>query len=302
MLAHIFGRALGHDQAPRITTLRPQIDQPIAGADHIQVVLDDDERMPSFEQLAQSPHELGDVVKVQTGGRLVKHEKRALARQTLAALGGTLGGLGQKARQLEALGFAARQGRHRLAQAHVFQTHIHDGLQGTDHVAVLREQGGGFAHGELQNVGHIEVAHHTADGLPLNGDLQNLRPITFAVAIRATQIHVAQKLHLNMLKARTTAGGAAAVTAVEAELAGGVTALARQWRSGKNLPDRIPRAHIAHGVGAGGFANRRLVHKHHIAQVIRPQQAVVCARGFGGFAKVAHERGGQHVLNQTRFA
>ena len=129
MLAHIIGRALGHDLSATIAAFRPQVDQPVAGADHVQVVLDHHQRMAGIQQLAQRAHQLGDVVEVQAGGRLVEQEQRALARQALPALGRGLGGVGQKARQFQPLRLAAAQRRHRLAQLHVIQTHIHDGLE-----------------------------------------------------------------------------------------------------------------------------------------------------------------------------
>ena len=105
-----------------------------------------------------------------------------------------------------------------------------------------------------------------------------------------------------MLKARATAGGAAAVAAVEAELRRGVAALLRHGQHRKQLTHGVPRADVTRRVGACSFANGRLVDKHHIAQVVGAQQAVVCAWGFGGAAKVAHQGRGQHVLYQGRFA
>jgi hypothetical protein len=138
--AHVFGRALGHDQAAGVAALGAEVDQPVGRADHVQVVLDHDQRVAAVDQLAQRAHELGNVVKVQAGGGLVKQEQRALAWPRLAAAGGGLGGAGQKARELEALRLAARQRGHGLAQLHVFQPHVHDGLQRADHVAVVRKQ------------------------------------------------------------------------------------------------------------------------------------------------------------------
>ena len=105
-----------------------------------------------------------------------------------------------------------------------------------------------------------------------------------------------------MLETRAAAGGAAAVAAVEAELAGGVATLARLGCGSKDFADRVPRPHIADRVGTGGFSNRRLVDKHHIAQVVGAQQAVVRTGRFGGLAEVAHQRGGEHVLNQAGLA
>ena len=88
VLAHLFGMPLDHHTTAGVTALGPQVNQPVTGADHIEVVFDDDERMPGFEQAAQSAHEFGNVVKVQTGGGLVEQKPGAFARQALPALAG----------------------------------------------------------------------------------------------------------------------------------------------------------------------------------------------------------------------
>jgi len=263
---HLFRRAHRHDETARIPPLGAQVDQPVAGADHIQVVLDHQQRMPGLQQLAQRAHELGDVVKVQAGGGFVEQEQRTLARHRLAAAAAGLGSLGQKAGQLQALRLAARQGGHGLTQLHVLQAHIHNGLQGAQHLAVAGKQARRLADREVQHIGHTQVA---ATALDL--DLQDLGPIALAIAILAAQVDVGQELHLDVLEARTTAGGATAIAAVEAELAGGVAALAGHRCGGEDLTQRVPGAHIAHGVGARRLADGRLVDKHHIAQVIGAQ-------------------------------
>ena len=63
--------------------------------------------MARIQQLAQGAHELGNVVKVQAGGGLVKQEERAFAGDDLPTGAAALGGLCQKARELEALRLAA---------------------------------------------------------------------------------------------------------------------------------------------------------------------------------------------------
>ena len=104
---HVFWGAGGDHQAAGVAAFRAQVNQPVAGTNHIEVVFNDDQRMPSIEQLAHGAHEFGDVVKVQAGGGLVKHEQGATLGGGLAALGGAFGGLGQKTGQLQALGLAA---------------------------------------------------------------------------------------------------------------------------------------------------------------------------------------------------
>ena len=76
----------------------------------------------------------------------------------------------------------------------------------------------------------------------------------------------------------------------------------RQRCGGKQLADGVPRAHVAGGVAARGFANGRLVHKHRAGQLLGAQQALVRAGRFGGLAEVAQQGRGQHVLNQRAFA
>src|SRR5450830_1643355 len=73
----------GVPTAATIAPFRAQVDQPVAGPDHVQVVLDHQQRMPGLQQLAQGAHELGDVVEMQAGGGFVEQEQRALARHRL---------------------------------------------------------------------------------------------------------------------------------------------------------------------------------------------------------------------------
>ena len=84
MLAHIFGGALGNDLAAFVTAIGAEVDEPIAGANDVEVVLDENDGMPRFEQLAQGAHELGDVFEVQAGGGLVEQKQGALGGQGLA--------------------------------------------------------------------------------------------------------------------------------------------------------------------------------------------------------------------------
>ena len=69
----LFRRAGGDDLAALIAAFRAEVDQPIGGLDDVEIVLDDDERRAGFEKFAESGEELGDVVEVETGGRLVEN-------------------------------------------------------------------------------------------------------------------------------------------------------------------------------------------------------------------------------------
>ena len=296
-LAHLLGRAEGHQLAAFVAAFGPQLDQPVARADHVQVVLDQHDGVAGIQQARKRAHQLGDVVEVQAGGRLVEHEERALARHLLAGLAGLLCGLHQVACQLQTLRLAARQRRHGLAQLHVVQAHVGQWLQRAHHVHVLAEQAHGLGHGQLQHVGDAELAVQALDG-----DLAHLGAKARAVAIGAAQVHVGQELHLHVLEARAAAGGAAPVARVEAEGAGRVLALARQRRHGEQGAHGIESAHVAGRVRAGRLADGRLIDEVDGAQPVGAQQFVVLAGAVGGLAEVAQQGRVQDVLHQRGFA
>ncbi|OIQ68255.1 hypothetical protein GALL_501550 [mine drainage metagenome] len=159
-------------------------------------------------QLAQRPHQPGNIIKMQAGGGLIKHEQHATARQRLAAGAAAFGGLGQKTGQFKPLRFTTTQGGHRLAQLDVVKAHIDHRLQGTHHLTVSAENHGCLANRKVQYVGHIEGLQGSVRrqqrslraGRSLDGNFENFRAVALAVAVRAAQIDIAQKLHLHMLK------------------------------------------------------------------------------------------------------
>jgi hypothetical protein len=199
--------------------------------------------------------------------------------------------------ELEALRLAARERRHRLAQAQVLQPHVQQWLQHPYHLAVGGETLRRFGHGQLQHIGHAQPAPTALDG-----HLQHFGAVAPPVAVRAAQVHVRQKLHLHVLEARAAASGATPVAAVEAEFGRRVAALLRQRRLREQGANRVPRAHIADRVGARRFADRRLVDENHALQMVGAEQSLVRARGLGGLAEVTQQRRCQDVLHQRRLA
>ena len=107
---HLFRRTLGHHASALLAALRSQVEDPIGIADHVHVVLDDNDAVAQVGQPMQHLQQFTDIVEMQTGGRLVQQIQR-LARLPLAQL----------ARQLDALRLAARQCHRRLSQMNVAQ-------------------------------------------------------------------------------------------------------------------------------------------------------------------------------------
>ncbi len=298
---HVVGRARAQHEAAAVAAFRAEVDQPVGRADHVEVVLDHDQRMAGREQLAERLHQLRDVVEVQPGGRLVEHEQlRArdarFFRRDPAPVGRRRR-FGEEAGELQALCFPARQRRHRLAELHVLEADVDDRLQHAQHLGVGREERGCLADGEIEHVGDVQRA-----AVALDAHFENLGAVAAAVAIRATQVDVAQELHFDVFEARAAAGRATTVARVEAERAGAVAALQRERRLREQLADFVECADVASRVRACGLADRRLVDEHDVADLVGAREAAVRARRLGRLAVVPRHRRIQHVLQQRGFA
>ena len=72
-----FGRALLHQLAATIATFGANVDQPVGCLDHIEIVLDDGNRISLFHQFLQHLEKLGDIMEMQPRRRFIKDVKRA---------------------------------------------------------------------------------------------------------------------------------------------------------------------------------------------------------------------------------
>ena len=234
-------RARAHELAARLAALRSEVDDPVAGADHVEVVLDDDERVSGGDQPPERAEELGDVVEMEPGRRLVEEEQRPLlgARRRR--------GPGEVPGELEPLRLAAGEGRHRLPEAQVLEADLGERREHRRDVVLAGEDLERLGDGELQHVG---------DAAALVLDFQDLGPEPLAVAVGAAQVDVGEELHLDVLEAVAAAGRAAAVAGVEAEGARRIAPLLREWRIGEALADRVEGADVARRIGARRLADR----------------------------------------------
>src|SRR5262245_44781006 len=86
---HRFRRAGGEHAAALLAPLGTEIDDPIGGFDHVQVVLDDHHGIALLDEPVQHLQQLLDVGEVQPRGRLVQDVERAAGGAT-TQLGGEL--------------------------------------------------------------------------------------------------------------------------------------------------------------------------------------------------------------------
>ena len=137
------GRAFGDDRAAGVAAFGAEVDEPVGGGDDVEVVLDDDDRVPRRDEAVERRDELRDVGEVQARRRLVEEEQRAALRA----------GVGELGRELQPLRLAARQRRHRLPQRQVLEPDVDERLQPLAHGGVLREVVERLGDRHLEHVG-----------------------------------------------------------------------------------------------------------------------------------------------------
>src|SRR5450631_3856024 len=114
-VADILGRALRDDPSAAVASLGAQVDHPVRGLDHVEVVLDHDDGVAVVAQSVQHREQQVDVVEVQAGRRLVEDEERA---PRVA--------LGELERKLHALRFAPGKGGRALPELDVAESHLEE--------------------------------------------------------------------------------------------------------------------------------------------------------------------------------
>ena len=130
------------DISALVAGLRPHVDHPVGRLDHVEIVLDDHHRVAQLDEPVEHVQQLGQVVKVQAGGRLVEHVER-VARV----------GAGEFGRQLHALGLAAGERGGGLAEREVIEAHVAQRLQDAANLGYALEKLHGLAAGHFQHLG-----------------------------------------------------------------------------------------------------------------------------------------------------
>ncbi len=246
--------------------------------------------MPCRQQFAECLQQLRHVLEMQSRRRLVEQEEFTVmgrARDDRA-------GFGEVSRELQALRLATREGGDRLAEFYILEADVREGSEPGSHFARVLEELERFRDRHFQHVGDARAASVGAFAL----DVEHFVPVAAAVAIGATQVHVREELHLDVLKAVAAAGRATAVTGVEAEGARRVLALLGGRLGGEQVADRVERADIAGGIRAGRATDRTLVHHHDVVDELRAAQARELSGGLGGFAAIFQERRVENILHE----
>ena len=73
---HHLIHAAGAEHLPAaLAAFGAEVDDPVGGANHVEVVLDHHQGVAGGDETAEGPQQLGDVVEMQAGGRLVEEKQ-----------------------------------------------------------------------------------------------------------------------------------------------------------------------------------------------------------------------------------
>ena len=140
-LRDLLRRAGGDDRPAVFPAFRAEVDDVVGRLDDVEVVLDDEQRVPGFEQLPERRQQLRDVVEVQAGGRLVEDVEQALAAVRRQVRG-----------NLDPLRLSARQRRRRLAEPQIAEADLVEHLQPAQHFRRAAEEGQRLADREVEHL------------------------------------------------------------------------------------------------------------------------------------------------------
>jgi len=158
--------------------------------------------------------------------------------------------------QLEPLAFAAGKGVDWLAELQVAEPGGNQPAQALFRAPrrgrplESREKVHRFVNGGVQQVGNgvfprdergCAICSRSGNG---HLDLENVLPVPFSIALRALDINIAQKLHLDLFEPRAAAALALALAGIEAERAGIEPPRSRRFRGGEEVADIIKCADI----------------------------------------------------------
>jgi hypothetical protein len=72
--SYLFGSALGHQPSAEVARIWPQINDPVAGLNYIEVMFDYHYRVAGVDQPLEHFQQNTHVIKVQAGGRFIEQK------------------------------------------------------------------------------------------------------------------------------------------------------------------------------------------------------------------------------------
>ena len=118
MAQNFLGIARRDHHSSALAALRTQVDDPVRGLDHVELMFDHHHSVAQIHKAVQHVEQLTHVLEMQTGGRLIQNVQRFPGLPPA-----------QLARELDALGFAAGKRGRRLPQVQISEADFDQRLQ-----------------------------------------------------------------------------------------------------------------------------------------------------------------------------
>ena len=198
-LRNFLRRTSADNFAAALASFGTQIDDPIRALDHLEIVLDHDERVTGVAQFHQHLQQFFDIGEMQAGRRFVQNVNGATGRL-----------LRQFGREFHPLRFAAGKRRAGLAELQISEPTSSNAFSLSETAGTLRKK---------RAASSTVMFEHVGDIFAFVGNLECLAIITLAVADLALDINVRQKMHLDFDQAAAFAIFAAPAFDIETEAA-----------------------------------------------------------------------------------
>lgn len=75
VVCNLLWRSLCHDTTSGIATIGPEVNDPVGILHHLEIVLNDKDGMPTFNELIEGVEKFGNVMKMQTRRGLIKDKQ-----------------------------------------------------------------------------------------------------------------------------------------------------------------------------------------------------------------------------------
>ena len=244
---------------------------------HIQIMLDDDDRIALIHQTIQHIHQHADVFEVKPGGRFVE-DIDGLSRVTLGKFGG----------QLHTLAFPSRQGGGRLAELDISEAHFLQHLYLIKDIRYIFKE----LHGTVD--GHVQ---HIGNGFSLEAYFQRLAVVSLAVTHFARYEYIGQEVHFNGLVAVSTASFASASRYIERKASRLIATDFRFRKIDKQVADVREDTRIGGRIRTGCASQWRLVDIHYLVYIFQSLDAIVGQRVLQRTIEVLRENGLKRIVD-----
>ena len=256
-------------------------------------MLDDDERVSCVGEPVQDGDELVDVFEVQACGWLVEDVEGVLARWGAVVSCA----FAEFCRELDALGFAAREGGGWLSECDVSEPDIAEACGESEDLGVVLEESARVFDGHREDI---------SDVLSSVEDLKGFSVVAFGMADLALDEDIGEEVHLDLFHALSCAGFATPSAFVGCDIEGEASGLIATdfgfFGRGKDFADVVEDSCVGRGVGPWGSADRGLIDFDDPVDVLEPVDACVGA----GLRFRAHDVlfGGsqEDLVDEGRFA